>query len=101
MEEKIGLDRIYKPSEEIVAREIEGELILVPLTAGIGDMEDELFSLNETGREIWKRLDGRATLKTIAAGLAAEYESGRNEIEEDVAGLVEELVKRRMVVEVV
>jgi len=101
MEEKTGLDRIFKPSEEIVAREIEGELILVPLTAGIGDMEDELFSLNETGREVWKKLDGRATLRTIVAELVAEYESGRNEIEEDVSGLVEELVKRRMVVEVV
>ena len=45
---------MYVPSEDIVAREIEGELIIVPLAAGIGDMEDELFSLNETGREIWE-----------------------------------------------
>jgi hypothetical protein len=33
----------YQPSDEIVAREIEGELIIVPLTAGIGNLEDELY----------------------------------------------------------
>ena len=43
---KVQLSGIYMRSEEIVAREIEGELIVVPLTAGIGDMEDELYSLN-------------------------------------------------------
>ena len=37
------------PSEDVVAREIEGEFIIVPLAAGIGDMEDELYSLNESG----------------------------------------------------
>jgi hypothetical protein len=37
MEEKIVLDAIYAPSEDVVAREIEGELIIVPLVAGIGE----------------------------------------------------------------
>jgi hypothetical protein len=48
----IELSKIYEPSEDIVARVIEGELIIVPLVAGIGDLEDELFTLNETGRAI-------------------------------------------------
>jgi hypothetical protein len=43
MEPKVNLDAAYVPSEDVVAREIEGELIIVPLAAGIGDMEDELF----------------------------------------------------------
>ena len=53
MEAKVDLDAIYAPSEDIVAREIEGELIIVPLVSGIGDMEDELYTMNETGRAIW------------------------------------------------
>ena len=53
------MDAVYAPSEDVVAREIEGELIIVPLVAGIGDMEDELYTLNETGRAIWDRLDGK------------------------------------------
>jgi hypothetical protein len=29
---------IYTPSEDVAAREIEGEFIIVPLAAGIGNM---------------------------------------------------------------
>ena len=101
MADRTGLDRIFKPSDEIVAREIEGELIIVPLTAGIGDIEDELFTFNTPGRAIWKRLDGRKSLRAIVGELGADFEGAPGEIEEDILGLVEELVKRRIVVEVV
>ena len=53
------LNSVYIPSEDIVAREIEGEIIIVPLSAGIGDAEDDLFSLNETGRAFWKLWTGK------------------------------------------
>ena len=98
MDIDIGLDQVYAPSDDIVAREIEGELIIVPLVAGIGDMEDELFSLNETGKDVWRRLDGRATLAAVASSLATEYSAQRAEIERDVIGLVGELVRRKMLV---
>lgn len=88
------------PSEEIVVREIEGELIIVPLTSGIGDMEDELFSLNSTGIAIWELLDGKRSLREIAKELGSEYEADPNEIEEDVIGLATELLKRKIIVAV-
>jgi len=96
---EISVDAIYVPSEDVVAREIEGELIIVPLVAGIGDLEDELYTLNETGKAIWDRLDGVTSLRALAAALAEEYEASPGEIEEDVCGLVEELLRRRMLVE--
>lgn len=96
---QIRMDAAYTLSEDVVAREIEGELIIVPLAAGIGDLDDELYTLNETGKVLWARLDGKSTLREIARGLADEYEASPGEIEEDVRGLVEELLKRRMVIE--
>lgn len=96
---EIRMEAAYIPSEDVVAREIEGELIIVPLVAGMGDLEDELYTLNETGKVLWARLDGKSTLREIARGLAEEYEAPPGEIEEDVRGLVEELVRRRMLVE--
>ncbi len=95
----VRLDGLYLPSEDVVARQIEGELIIVPLAAGIGDMEDELYTLNETGRAIWLRLDGQTSLQKIAQSLATEYEAEPGEIEYDVVGLVGELVRRGMLVE--
>ena len=97
MVEKIELDAVYEISQDIVVREIEGELVLVPLAAGIGDMEDDLFSLNETGKAIWNSLDGKKSLTAVAQMLEEKYDSPAGVIEEDVAGLIQELVKRKMV----
>jgi hypothetical protein len=93
----LTIETICAPSEDVVAREIDGELIIVPIASGIGDMEDELYTLNETGRAIWRRLDGVKTLGLIAADLSAEYSAPIADIERDILGLVEELARRKMI----
>ena len=96
----IAADAVYKPSDDVVAREIEGEIIIVPLVAGIGDMEDELFTLNDTGKAIWDKLDGQRSLADVVTELSPEFEAEDGAIERDVLGLVAELVQRRMLVAV-
>jgi hypothetical protein len=100
METMVDRSGTYVPSDDVVVREIEGELIIVPLVSGIGNIEDELFTLNETGRAIWERLDGKKSLKDVAKELSSEYEAPEGEIEHDLIGLVQELLKRRMLVDV-
>lgn len=99
MMEKIDLSRVYGPSDDVVVREIEGEIVIVPLTSGIGDLEDELFTLNETARDIWARVDGSRPLAAVVHELAAEYEAPEGLIQDDVVGLLQELFDRRMIVE--
>jgi hypothetical protein len=99
MNSKRELEKIYVPSENVVAREIDGEMIIVPLTAGIGNMEDELYTLNETGKAIWKKLDGNESLGDIVSSLSEEYRADEKELEEDVVGLITELRKRLIIVE--
>lgn len=96
----VSLGNVYSISDDIVAREIEDELIIVPLVAGIGNLEDELFTLNETGKAIWRQLDGKKSLEVIVANLAQEYSAQPHEIEQDVVGIVGELANRGMVIEV-
>jgi hypothetical protein len=96
---KLRMDMIFSPSSDVVSREIDGALIIVPLTSGIGDMEDDLFSMNETGTEIWKMLDGTRTIGEVISALTAQYKADPGEIERDVTGIVTELLKRRMLVE--
>jgi hypothetical protein len=101
METQVALDAVYIPSGDVVSRDIEGELIIVPLTWGVGGAEDEtdaLFTLNETGRAIWDRLDGQRSPHDVVAALAAQYDAAPGEIEADVLGLVDELVRRKMLV---
>ncbi|MGB5218280.1 MAG: PqqD family protein [Smithella sp.] len=96
METQVTIDTICVPSEDVVAREIEGDMIIVPLVAGIGDTEDELYTLNETGKAIWKKLDGEKSLNKIAGELAGEFSAETDEIKADVLGFAAEMVKRRI-----
>ncbi len=99
MKGKVSLDSVYVQSENVVSRNIEGEIIIVPIVAGIGDIEDELFTLNKTGKTIWEMLDGQKDLGTIAYELLREFKAPLEEIEKDILGLVQELYERQIVVE--
>lgn len=94
MEIRVNMNTICSPSENIVAREIEGDIVIVPLVAGIGDTDDELYTLNETGQAIWQKLGERRTLGQIAAALTEEFSAPADEIEADVLGFASEMVRR-------
>ena len=100
MEPKASTEKVYVLSEDIVAREIQGEFVIIPITSGIADLEDAIFSLNETGQAIWHRLNGKKSLEDLAHELESEFEAPEAEIKKDVLGLAEELLKRKMLVEV-
>ena len=90
----LKLDAVCAPSEDVVARQIEGEVIIVPVVAGIGDADDELYTLNHTGQAIWQKVDGQRTLKDVAASLAGEFNAPLPELENDVLGFASELTRR-------
>jgi len=96
MKTAVTLKTICLPSEDVVAREIEGEMIIVPLVAGIGDADDELYTLNETGHAIWQALDGEKSLGQVAETLAAAFAAPPEEIRSDVLGFAAEMVRRGM-----
>jgi hypothetical protein len=95
---ELKLDVKCAPSDDVVAREIEGEVIIVPLVSGIGDEDDELYTLNPTGQAIWQKLDGQRTLKDVAALLAGEFDAPLPELENDVLGFASALVQRGILV---
>lgn len=96
MEPTVTMQSVCLPSDNIVARVIEGDMIIVPLVAGLGDADDELYTLNETGQAIWQALDGIKTLARVAEDLAVQFDSPAPEIEKDVLGFAAELTRRGM-----
>jgi hypothetical protein len=78
------------PSEAVVAGEIEGGIVIVPPTAEIRDLEDELCSLSATGKEARRPLDGRAP-DEVAEALTPGYDASHGDDDRDVCGLLEEL----------
>ena len=99
MDLKVNLNTIYAPSAEVVAREVGGEFIIIPIASGIGEL-DEIFTLNDIGRTIWDELDGKKKLKEVVSLLSSKFEGLVKEIEKDVLGLTKELLKKKILVEI-
>jgi hypothetical protein len=100
MSTTVSWEKRYTPSDDVVAREIAGEVVIVPLTGGIGETDNDLFSVNSTGREIWRRLDGKNRLCDVVDDILDHFDASRSVIEEDVLGFINELVQRRIVAEI-
>ncbi|HNR69633.1 MAG TPA: pyrroloquinoline quinone biosynthesis peptide chaperone PqqD [bacterium] len=99
MNAKIDSDQVYCQSADVVSREIEGTIVIIPIVAGIGDMENELFSLNDSGKTIWQMLDGKLSVNKIISELEKRFDAAEGDIREDVIGLLTELLKRKMIVQ--
>jgi Coenzyme PQQ synthesis protein D (PqqD) len=91
-------DTRVRHSDDVVARLIEGELLIVPLVSGVGDLEDELYTLNETGRAIWEKLDGSRTIDEVAREMAREFDVAEETARLDVINLVDELLGRKILI---
>lgn len=94
------IKKVYAFSEDVVARDVHGEFVIIPVTSCAGETEGEIFSLNETGQAIWSRLNGKTALKEIIQALAQEFNAPYTQIEKDVIGLTQELLRRRIIIEV-
>jgi hypothetical protein len=95
----IDLNKCYRVSEDVIAREIEGELIIVPLKSGVGNLDSEMYALNQTGIAIWKLLDGNLSLNGVINALSAEYNAPQSEINADVIELIQALIQKGLVLE--
>ena len=93
----INLDQIYVPSDSIVSRYIENELIIVPIDSDTIDLEHSLYSLNKIGIQIWKRLDPSTTIDQICLDLAEKFEAPLETIQNDVLELIDDLLEKNLI----
>jgi hypothetical protein len=90
-------DSIYKRSDQIVARRVADEFLLVPLV-GRGANLDAIYSLNRVGTFIWERLDGSATGHDIISALCEHFDVTSSEAETDYHDFVMTLLGIKAVV---
>lgn len=87
----LNLDSIPTPNPAIVGRLVDGEAVLVLPAQG------KVKVLNEVGARIWSLLDGRRSLRQIAAVLCAEYQVEPAEADANVLEFAAELVRRSII----
>jgi len=94
---EVRFESIFVPVETVVAREIEGNLVLVPAASGNEAPGDAFLMLNETGRAVWECPDGRRTLSDMVDELSRQYDAPVSEIRKDAASFAGELLRRHVI----
>ena len=69
----MDLHTLYKMKKKFVARQVGNEMILVPLTGNVAQM-NELFTLNETARFIWENTKENTTIEDIEKLMIEEFD---------------------------
>jgi hypothetical protein len=93
------LGGVYARSERMVARQISGECILVPIV-GRGADVDSIYTLNRVGAFIWEHLDGEHTGEQVVDLLVERFMVDRPTARDDYAAFVEQLLSIHAVSEI-
>jgi len=77
-------------SRAVVAREVAGEILIVPIRGNVGDLAS-IYSFNASGSFIWNLLEFPQTVAQLATAIATAFEIELAQAEEDVARFVAEM----------
>jgi len=77
-------------SQAVVAREVAGEILIVPIRGKVGDLAS-IYSFNASGSLIWNLLEFPQTVAQLATAIAAAFEIELARAEDDVARFVAEM----------
>lgn len=83
-------ERYRSNSDEVAAKVIDGEAIIINLTTGV------YYSLDSVGGRVWSLLEAHYDLDTITSVLEREYEVTMDDCRKDVTRLVSELVDEQL-----
>lgn len=89
--EPISLHMRFMPAPSVVARELDGEAVLLDLASS------SYFGLDAIGFHIWSALDGETQLANIVSQLEDEYEVEPEQLRRDVCALVHSLAEKGLV----
>ena len=82
----------FTVSDEVVAREVNGEMVLLDLNSG------QYFGLDAVGGRIWQLLSqGPCTLAEICDRIESEFDAPRERIEADMLTLAKQLQDQELI----
>jgi hypothetical protein len=87
---RVSLFERFRRSEDVVARKIASEFILVPIVRRSADL-DSIFDLNGVGAFIWERLDGHMSGQEIVRALTEEFDVSEVQAAGDYRVFLEQL----------
>jgi hypothetical protein len=92
----VATGNVYVKTGEFVTREVAGEMIVVPITAGVGDL-DSIYTLNEVGATVWNLIDGTTTVNAIVSAVAREFDVNTQQAKADVLEFMTSLAEAGLI----
>jgi len=77
--------------EEIAAKVMDGEAIIINLANGI------YYSMDKVGGLIWEMIEGGRTLEDMVAMIVARYDVSQEQVKTDIELLVNDLLQENLV----
>jgi Coenzyme PQQ synthesis protein D (PqqD) len=84
-------DHLQPRGDEVAAKVIDGEAIIINLANGI------YYSMDKVGGLIWEMIEGKQTLEEIITATVARYDVSREQAQVDVELLVNELLRENLI----
>lgn len=82
-----------RASEDVIAREVGGEMVLLDLVSGV------YFGLDPVGSRVWTRLtEDAANLVELADLIEAEFDAPRERIEDDLKVLLDQFAEKNLTI---
>jgi hypothetical protein len=86
------LDQRFQVSDDVIAREVAGEMVLLDLASGL------YFGLDPVGSRIWERLsESPCSLAEVCDVIEAEFDAPRARIEEDILALAAQFSEKNLI----
>ena len=77
------IESLFHLKSKFVTREVGNELIVVPLSANVAQM-NELFTLNETAKVIWENLNEGTDMSALIQTITDTFDIDRHTAEKDL-----------------
>ncbi len=89
-------DARFIRNREVVSRQIEGELVIVPIRRGVGDL-NSLYTLNSVGSILWEFLTEGHTLPEMVQRVCDEFEVSSKQAQADIQEFLGSLLEEKLI----
>jgi len=86
----------YERNREVVSRKIAGELVIVPVRNGAGDL-NSLYTLNPVGCVLWDLMSEGHTIPEMVERVCEEFEVSAPQAQQDIEAFLDSLLSERLV----
>jgi hypothetical protein len=92
----VQTDARFIRNREVVSRQIEGELVIVPIRRGVGDL-NSLYTLNPVGSTLWEFMNESHTLPEMVHRVCDEFEVTSTQAQADIQAFLDSMLEEKLI----